>query len=658
MITSPFKLLDAYTAADQNAFWGRDEEIADLYGMVTKNRLILVYGQSGTGKTSLVQCGLAGRFDRTDWYPVFVRREQDLNQSLEQALGRILREPLNLTREEPERLALALENIYETYLRPVYLVFDQMEELFILGSPREQEQFATAIQGVLNSTTPCRILFIIREEYLAYLYNFEKRIPSLFDRRLRVEPMSATKVNQVLDGSFKTYNIQVPAPAGQLYQQIIDNVSGGKAGIQLPYLQVYLDLLYREDFARTYPGRSTDGREWLPLTFSTDEIGSLGKIDNVLEKFLLEQMHGIQQGLQQKFQGIPPEAVRQVLDAFVSEEGTKRPVAYEWRGEDLQIEPHWAALFKPLSNEALGYCCRRLEQARLLRFSDRYVELAHDALAALIDQKRSAQERRLQETYARLLHNFREFADTGEYLSRKQLNAVEEYLPQMESRLNAEIKAFIRQSAEKLEETEKAELLTERRKRRQALTIAVAGCLLAAVAIIAAVMAYNARKNIARKAFEIQLNAASALKTEGKYAEAMRQLNSLEGFATDLPASDKQEIAQLKASWTQVAQLVGKGDSIRTAAEAKDKIEANRRLPEALSLYRQAYTLSPDTHIETRIGQAQKDIDRRFDDYLLDTRTMITNNKDSLAFLYANMALIMHPDDPIAKNLLKGIRWK
>ena len=55
MITSPFKLLDAYTAADQNAFWGRDEEIADLYGMVTKNRLILVYGQSGTGKTSLVQ---------------------------------------------------------------------------------------------------------------------------------------------------------------------------------------------------------------------------------------------------------------------------------------------------------------------------------------------------------------------------------------------------------------------------------------------------------------------------------------------------------------------------------------------------------------------------------------------------------------------------
>ena len=93
MITSPFKLLDAYTAADKTAFWGRDEEIADLYGMVTKNRLMLVYGQSGTGKTSLVQCGLASRFDLTDWYPVFVRRQNDLNQSLETALAGILREP-------------------------------------------------------------------------------------------------------------------------------------------------------------------------------------------------------------------------------------------------------------------------------------------------------------------------------------------------------------------------------------------------------------------------------------------------------------------------------------------------------------------------------------------------------------------------------------
>ena len=60
---SPFKFLDAYTLKDKEVFFGREEEVANLYQMVNKNRLILVYGQSGTGKTSLVQCGLAGEFD-------------------------------------------------------------------------------------------------------------------------------------------------------------------------------------------------------------------------------------------------------------------------------------------------------------------------------------------------------------------------------------------------------------------------------------------------------------------------------------------------------------------------------------------------------------------------------------------------------------------
>ena len=31
--------------------------------------------------------------------------------------------------------------LYEQFLRPVYLVFDQLEELFVLGSAAEQQQF-------------------------------------------------------------------------------------------------------------------------------------------------------------------------------------------------------------------------------------------------------------------------------------------------------------------------------------------------------------------------------------------------------------------------------------------------------------------------------------------------------------------------------------
>ena len=656
MITSPFKLLDAYTAADKTAFWGRDEEIADLYGMVTKNRLMLVYGQSGTGKTSLVQCGLASRFDLTDWYPVFVRRQNDLNQSLETALAGILREPGRPGGENA--LALALENIYETYLRPVYLIFDQLEELFVLGTAKEQDRFIKSIRGVLDTATPCRILFIIREEYLAHLYNFERTIPTLFDRRLRVEPMGLAKVTQVLEGSFKQYNIEVPEPAQPVYQQIVDNVSGGKAGVQLPYLQVYLDLLYREDFARTYPGQSTNGK-WLPLEFTAAEIGALGKIDNVLEKFLLEQGNAIQQALQQQFKNTDPEAVRKVLDAFVSEEGTKRPVAYEWKGDALQVEPRWSALFQPMTADALGYCCRRLEQARLLRFSDHYVELAHDALAALIDQKRSAEERRLQETYARLLHNFREFGDTGEYLSRKQLNAVEEYLPLMENRLGADVKTFIRDSAEKLRQLEQAELVAERRKRRRAILAATIGFLLAAVAIVAAVVAYKARQNMARKAFEVQLSTANMLKVEGKYEEALTQLQSLESFSNVLPATERTSVAQLQTDWRRVWRYVATGDSIRAVVNAGiPPITPAGELPTALAAYEQAKAISPDAHLEALAQQTRKDIAATLETYILFGETMVTNGKYPDAILYFETARKLKPEDARAQQRLDKYKIK
>ena len=74
MIQNPFKFLDAYGKDDGDRFFGRDREIAQLFNAVHASNLVLIYGRSGTGKTSLVQCGLAKKFDDTDWLPVTVRR--------------------------------------------------------------------------------------------------------------------------------------------------------------------------------------------------------------------------------------------------------------------------------------------------------------------------------------------------------------------------------------------------------------------------------------------------------------------------------------------------------------------------------------------------------------------------------------------------------
>lgn len=61
MLKSPFKFLDSYTREDREIFFGREQEINELYRHVFESKILLVYGISGTGKSSLIYCGLANK---------------------------------------------------------------------------------------------------------------------------------------------------------------------------------------------------------------------------------------------------------------------------------------------------------------------------------------------------------------------------------------------------------------------------------------------------------------------------------------------------------------------------------------------------------------------------------------------------------------------
>ena len=86
---SPFKFLDSYTKEDHDIFFGRDREIEEMYQKVFESRMLLVYGISGTGKTSLINCGLANKFEDSDWLPVSVRRGRNVVESLERELKKV-----------------------------------------------------------------------------------------------------------------------------------------------------------------------------------------------------------------------------------------------------------------------------------------------------------------------------------------------------------------------------------------------------------------------------------------------------------------------------------------------------------------------------------------------------------------------------------------
>ena len=85
----------------------------------------------------------------------------------------------NPNAEIPEDILDAIQVLYLYNFIPIYLIFDQFEEIFIFGSEAEQLEFFDFLHRILKSQLPVKILLSMREEYLAYLSSFEKQVPQL-----------------------------------------------------------------------------------------------------------------------------------------------------------------------------------------------------------------------------------------------------------------------------------------------------------------------------------------------------------------------------------------------------------------------------------------------------------------------------------------------
>lgn len=437
MKNSPFKFLEAFQRKDQAAFFGREEEIKTLNELIYQSPILLVYGYSGTGKTSLVSCGLASKFSRTDWMPFFIRRNEDINNSLLDTLRAKTGDLQSGTTIDDH-----LNNIFTDYFRPIYLIFDQFEELFILGNHAEQTAFIETIKNILSLNLPVKIIIIMREEYLGSLYQFEKVIPILFDYKFRVEKMNLEKIRQVIISSFNKFKIQVNS--SEKIEQIIENVRYGNLGIQLPYLQVYLDEIYEEDFARTYPGRIRKPNEFPEIELTTTEIKQFGQIENVLEKFLIKKEREIAKELRETHPEISEESIRELIGNFITNEGTKKMIPYQL--ENGKPVPHESLLedLPFLNKSEISDCIVALEKNRIIRLTNDSIELAHDSLAAIVYRLRDHELLKLKEVKEQLNSLYATYLETNSYLNKKKLNYFEKYLPLLQ--FPNEIEEYIEES--------------------------------------------------------------------------------------------------------------------------------------------------------------------------------------------------------------------
>jgi len=345
MHQSPFKFLDAYTKDDRDIFFGRKTETNILYEKVFKTNLILLYGASGTGKTSLINCGLGNKFAETDWYAIFVRRRG----SMLDALHREIRYHAETEIPESYSLAKAMHSLYLDFYVPIFLIFDQFEEIFILGDKEEQTAFFKALSELLAANHQCKIIISMREEYIAYLSEYEEIIPTLFDNRFRVEKMNRANLKEVVEGTASAFDIDILKPE-QTVDLILDQLTDKKSGVDLTNLQVYMDRLYRQDAKRRVASKQENRR----IRFDPPLIAEVGELEDVLADFLDEQLEEIEKELGKK------EVPLQVLFVFVSDNGTNRAT-------NVDAVKQYLFKSKNITPEDIDFCIKRFHERRILR---------------------------------------------------------------------------------------------------------------------------------------------------------------------------------------------------------------------------------------------------------------------------------------------------
>lgn len=178
MINNPFKILGTFSKEDVRFFNGRETEVNKLYEIVNCGNIALVFGESGVGKTSLVKCGLAKKFEESDWIDIWVRKGVHIVDSLKNSLKERLSENTRIQLEKNNgevEITQLIKEVYLDHFKQVYLIFEEFEDLFALGSGEEREYFYNEIQKIIDKKANCKIIFILKEEFYGKLHELEKK---------------------------------------------------------------------------------------------------------------------------------------------------------------------------------------------------------------------------------------------------------------------------------------------------------------------------------------------------------------------------------------------------------------------------------------------------------------------------------------------------
>ncbi len=371
---NPFLRLASFGAREADLFAGRDDEVNQLVELLTGRPLVVLIGESGVGKTSLVEAGVIPRLRGYRYDVVRFSFQNDPVGSLFAALDQVCGEAQSegMTRRpatnsgEPDML----QQIRQVVRAPgrsrsrLLIIGDHLEQMFtITTEPGAKTRFVRQMARLLGKFDgQFTFLFCLREDYLADLYDLSHDLPELYDRQntLKLHRLSKHNAMQALERASKYAELKL---SQNLIDTIVNDLAHEGEGLVYP---AFLQIVGYSLYAAANRASAADNGFLLEVLYDR-----LGRAETIVNRYL--------DGLLDDFSRDDRPYVGEILGAMVTEYQTKRRVTREFL-QDRVANCHNL-------DQLLG----KLVQQRIVRRSLGEYELIHDFLARrvleLIDKK-------------------------------------------------------------------------------------------------------------------------------------------------------------------------------------------------------------------------------------------------------------------------------
>ncbi|MCH5672495.1 nSTAND1 domain-containing NTPase [Streptomyces gilvus] len=322
---APYRGLARFEPGDRHLFFGRDRVVDEVDTLVCEHRFAVLFGPSGSGKSSLLRAGLIPRL-----------QEEIVRRGTPAALRILTPGPTPAT-------------AYGHLLTPApgepesWVVVDQFEEVFTLcRDPRERSRFVDLLLAARDPDSRLRVLIAVRADFYARCAEHRGLADALRGAALLLGPMTAEELREAVVGPGQAAGLIVERTlTARLVEEVLDEPGG------LPMLSHALQETWRRRKGRvlTLAGYEAAGGVRGAIAASAEEVyGGLTPPQARAARDLLQRM--VVPG-----QGTPD---------------TRRPLTR------LELD-QWADPDVPAALE-------HLTRARLLTADEDGVQLAHEAL--------------------------------------------------------------------------------------------------------------------------------------------------------------------------------------------------------------------------------------------------------------------------------------